>query len=183
MEELGRNAARALLDYSPADLPPEAFGGSGVYTLHYQGAFEPYANMADTEPIYVGKANPPGGRQGHQIEQSSTPTLYRRLVKHARSIDSVGNLELTDFRCQWLVLDSVWIGLTEQFLISQCQPVWNVVVNGFGINAPGSGRHGQEKSRWDALHPGRPEVEKLQQRKEPVETITAEIIRHRRATR
>ena len=137
VEELGRNAARALMDYPAADLPPESFEGSGVYTLHYDGPFAVYADMADTEPIYVGKANPPGGRQGRQAAQSSAPTLYRRLVKHARSIDSVANLKLTDFRCRWLVLDSVWIGLTEQVLISQCQPIWNVVVDGFGINAPG----------------------------------------------
>ena len=36
VDELGRNAARALMEYPPSDLPPkESFGGGGVYTLHY----------------------------------------------------------------------------------------------------------------------------------------------------
>lgn len=165
VEELGRNAARALMDYPPADLPPpESFAGSGVYTLHYSGRFAAYADIADPEPIYVGKSSPPGGRQGRQATQVSLPTLYRRLLKHARSIDSVENLDLKDFSCRWLILDSVWVGLTEQVLIAQCQPIWNVIVEGFGINAPGSGRTNQVKSKWDTLHPGRPEVAKLAER-------------------
>ena len=137
VDELGRNAARALMDEAAVALPPpEPFAGSGVYTIHYFGGFPAYADMADTEPLYVGKANPPGGRQGRQAAQDSSPTLYRRLSKHARSIDSAENLNLKDFCCRWLVLDPVWIGLTEQVLIAQCRPIWNVVVEGFGINAP-----------------------------------------------
>ncbi len=70
VEELGRNAARALMDYPAADLPPsETFEGSGVYTLHYQGAFEVYASMANTEPIYVGKANPPAADRRHRVQR------------------------------------------------------------------------------------------------------------------
>ena len=32
--------------------------------------------------------------------------------------------------CVWLVLDPVWIGLTEQVLIAVYRPIWNSVVDG-----------------------------------------------------
>ena len=61
VDELGQNAARALMGYEPSVLPPdEPFNGAGVYTIHYGGAFPPYADMAD--PIYVEKAEPRGIR-------------------------------------------------------------------------------------------------------------------------
>lgn len=59
LDEIGRNAARALMEYSTDMLPPsESFNGAGVYTLHYAGPFAAHTNMGD-EPIYVGKADPP----------------------------------------------------------------------------------------------------------------------------
>ncbi len=179
VDELGQNAARALMGYPPASLPPETFQGAGVYTLHYIGGFTAYAGMLDEEPIYVGKANPPGGRQGRKTSAKPSVALYQRLAKHARSIEAVQNLDLEDFRCRWLVLDPVWIGLTEQVLIAQARPLWNVVVEGFGINAPGSGRGNQARSQWDTLHPGRPEVANLPDRPESAAAILAKIAAHR----
>lgn len=44
VDELGQNAARALMSYPAVALPPEeAFTGAGVYTLHYIGSFSAYA--------------------------------------------------------------------------------------------------------------------------------------------
>ena len=180
VDELGKNAARSLMDYPSVELPPgESFGGSGVYTLHYAGSFSVYSGMSDKEPIYVGKANPPGGRQGRRTATRLSPALHRRLSKHARSIECVDTLDLQDFRCRWLVLDPVWIGLTEQVLIAKYRPIWNVVVDGFGINAPGGGRGNQARSRWDTLHHGRPEVANLPDREESVATILEAIAAHR----
>ncbi len=180
VDELGQNAARALMEYPSANLPPEMFSGAGVYTLHYMGHFAAYVGMLDKEPIYVGKANPPGGRQGRKVSTNPNMALYQRLTKHARSIEAAENLDIKDFRCRWLVLDPVWIGLTEQVLISQASPLWNVVVEGFGINAPGRGRNNQARSRWDTLHPGRPEVAGLPDRPESVAVILGKIAVHRR---
>ena len=41
-------------------------------------------------------------------------------------------------------------------LIIRFKPLWNVFIQGFGINAPGAGREKQRRSMWDTLHPGRP---------------------------
>ena len=184
VDELGRNAARALMEH-PADvLPPyNTFNGAGVYTLHYRGAFPAYVGNEEGTPIYVGKADPPGRRQGRGRGAAEARTLYRRLQEHSESIAAATNLNLPDFRCRWLVLDPVWIGLTEQTLIAEYQPLWNVVVDGFGNHDPGSGRWSQRRSQWDTLHPGRPWANLLRDREETVEEITAAVEEFRRQQR
>ena len=68
VDELGRNAARALMGYPRDTLPPrESFNGAGVYTVHYTGSFGAYAGLREDEPIYVGKADLPGKRQGRNL--------------------------------------------------------------------------------------------------------------------
>ena len=178
VDELDRNAARALMEYPADALPPsQAFDGAGVYTLHYTGAFPAYAAIGLDVPIYVGKADPPGRRQGRR--QESTVVLHRRLQEHAESIEAATNLDLADFRCRWLVLDPVWIGLTEQVLLAQFQPLWNVVVDGFGNHDPGAGRRNQRRSRWDTLHPGRGWASRLADRGETATDVVTAIAGHR----
>ena len=184
VDELGRNAARALMEHPADTLPPEnAFNGAGVYTLHYRGAYPAYVGNEEAIPIYVGKADPPGRRQGRGRTAAETTTLYRRLQEHAESIAAATNLNLPDFRCRWLVLDPVWIGLTEQTLIAEYQPLWNVVVDGFGNHDPGSGRRNQRRSQWDTLHPGRPWASLLRDRQETAETIAVAVEAFRRQRR
>lgn len=145
VEELGRNAARAITKWAPVALPPDRFKGEGVYALYYRGAFPAYAGMGD-EPIYVGQA----------VYAAKKPRpLHQRLGEHMRSIRDALNLDLADFQCRWLVLDPIWINLSERLLISEHQPVWNVVVAGFGNHNQGGTRRNQERSWWDTLHPGR----------------------------
>jgi hypothetical protein len=68
---------------------------------------------------------------------------------------ATSNLRVEDFQCRWLVVDEVFIRLGETLLISHFQPLWNVVVDGFGNHPPGSGRAKGKKPMWDVLHPGR----------------------------
>ena len=176
VDELGRNAARALMEYSAVTLPPsEAFGGAGVYTLHYIGTFPAYNGLGEDTPIYVGKADPPGRRQGRARVISNISSLYQRLLRHTDSIESAYNLDLDDFRCRWLVLDPIWIGLTEQVLIAEYRPIWNVVVDGFGNNPPGANRQNQRRSQWDTLHPGREWANHLQDRGETAADVLTAI--------
>jgi hypothetical protein len=46
-------------------------------------------------------------------------------------------------------------------LIENFQPVWNVVIDGFGNKTPGARRATQYRSPWDVLHPGRAFAEML----------------------
>jgi hypothetical protein len=127
-------------------------------------------------PIYVGKAIPPGGRKGGMDFEAATGTsLFGRLSEHAESIAQSSNLKINDFRCRHLVVDDIWIPLGESLLIERFKPLWNVLIDGFGNHDPGSGRHQQKKSPWDALHPGRQWAERLQPCAKTREELESEI--------
>ena len=87
--------------------------------------------------------------------------LYKRLKEHSDSISAAHNLNLSDFRCRWLVVDEVFIPLAESLLISHYKPLWNAVVDGFGNHPPGKGLEKGNKPMWDVLHPGRAWTDKL----------------------
>jgi Eco29kI restriction endonuclease len=137
--------------------------GSGVYVIYYRGAFPAYSALSAANqemcrvPIYVGKAIPKGGRKGgiSAISMATGNALASRLRKHAATVRSTSNLDIADFLFRYLVLDDIWIPLGENILIETFKPVWNVVVEGFGINDPGKGRAAQKRSAWDVIHPGR----------------------------
>ena len=157
---LARTIAIALEEQPALPLPlVERFEGAGVYALYYTGRFEPYRPIAGLEkPIYVGKAVPKGGRKGAVGLDADAPpgrVLFGRLNKHAGSIEAAEILELEDFRCRADVVDPFYAVVAESLLIQKLTPIWNRVVTGFGINAPGGRREKQYRSLWDTLHPGR----------------------------
>lgn len=141
----------------------ESIEGAGVYVIYYRGDFPAYQSIttANVErwdrPIYVGKAIPKGGRKGGITRDASASgaALNSRLRKHAESIRATENLRIEDFVFRYIVLDDIWIPLGENILIETFKPLWNVAVEGFGINDPGKGRLNQKRSPWDVLHPGR----------------------------
>lgn len=161
---LGESVADAILRRPVEPLPPaESFIGAGIYAIYYTGDYPPYERIAERNrndkfawPIYVGKAIPSGARRGG-IGLGIRPgtVLFRRLVEHGNSVKQAANLNLDDFRCQYLVVDDIWIPLGESLLISRFTPIWNTTIDGFGNHAPGSGRYNQQRSAWDVLHPGR----------------------------
>lgn len=150
-------------------LPPtERFTGSGVYAIYYLGNhafYEPLTRanrIACVQPIYTGKAVPPGWRTG-RIGRDDSPTLWQRLNEHGRSIAST-ELDLKDFRCRFMLLSGIEADLVvpvEAGLIRRYVPLWNTVVDGFGNHDPGKGRYQQAPSEWDILHPGRQWVVRL----------------------
>ncbi len=149
------------MSYPAVPLPPEDAVGRGIYTIHYDGQFHAYENLAGT-PIYVGQAR----------------NLRTRLGQHARSIEQADNLDIDDFRCRWLVLAPVWISLTEQILIDEYRPVWNAI-RGFGNHDQGTTRRAQKRSQWDTLHPGRPWATSYQDLDGGVEGVLAAIRSYR----
>ena len=92
----------------------------------------------------------------------------------------MGNLELGDFRCQFMVLTGIEGDLVvpvEAELIRRYRPLWNSVVDGFGNHDPGRGRYNQAISEWDVLHPGRPWAERLTGESPRLEDIVAKVQR------
>jgi len=181
-KNLGTSVADALVAGPIGPLPPEEkFLGAGIYALYYSGNHPAYRSIttadADgnlTTPIYVGKAVPAGARKGgFGLDMPAGPVLYNRLAEHAESIQSTKNLDLRHFACRYLVVDDIWIPLGENLLIEMFSPVWNRVIDGFGNHDPGKGRHQQQRSPWDVLHPGREWAERLQ----PHSKSTKELLR------
>lgn len=166
---IGKIVAETLLSTDIASLPPAPFIGAGVYLIYYSGPFSAYKALADLNkknpcyPIYIGKAVPAGSRKGGLgLEVDHGMALYKRLAEHAESIKAASNLKIEDFKCQLLVVDDIWIPLTESLLIERFRPIWNSLIDGFGNHDPGKGRYNQQKSPWDCLHPGRQWAERLQ---------------------
>ena len=178
--------AQKLLESAVHFLPPEPkFVGAGVYCLYYSGNFPLYSKLRETNleewniPIYVGKAVPKGARKGEAVlDPRPGHALYNRLHQHSKSLSAATNLSLTDFRCRFLVVEDIWIALGEATLVQHFRPLWNVVVDGFGNNDPGSGRYAQVRSQWDTLHPGRSWALKCQQRVEDPETLENKVESH-----
>lgn len=174
-ENLARNVVEALLARPTTlldDIP--RFPGNGVYAIYYAGDLSIYRTIASREfhtPIYVGKAMPTGGRKGEDEQSGSGYQLHRRLSEHAKSIKQAINLQSNDFHCRYLVVMPVWITLAERFLISHFRPIWNSLIDGFGNHAPGSGRVGTRKPRWDIVHPGRPWADALDASETPEDVM------------
>lgn len=138
------------------------FRGAGVYALYYKGSLEAYAEYVASEgqnpekPIYVGKAEPTGGRKGAASGAATQgEELVRRIRSHVRSLDAVDSLSPDEFVCRFLVVVPLWIRMVERFLIEETRPPWNGSLDGFGIHDPG-GNRSPIVSWWDAMHPGRP---------------------------
>ena len=145
--------------------------GPGIYCLVYTGPFDVYGEIAASgNPVYVGKAVPPGSRRGDTVNVES-PALRNRLREHARSIDHTTNLDKEDFQYRYLAIEPVWITLAERFAIDHYKPVWNRCLDGFGDHDPGSGRYNGEKSWWDTMHPGRDWADNLRHVKTREEAI------------
>ena len=155
----------------------------GVYLLYYYGDFSMYGIIKDSNyqecclPIYVGKAASSGRRTGRQTAGTS---LYGRLSEHRKSIQSVENLKIEDFRFKVALMDMDLVSWGEAVLIRHFNPIWNWEISGFGIHDPGSGRAGQKRSIWDQLHPGRTFAAKLSVGNYPVEVdvLSAKIAHH-----
>lgn len=161
---LGRSVAEALLDCPVRALTDTRdLIGAGVYAIYYTGPFPSYAaiSLANAEgrysqPIYVGKAIPKGGRKGGLGADAATGTAMRdRINQHAATVREAENLEIADFTYRCLAVDDIWIPLGENMMIEIYKPIWNHVIDGFGNKTPGSGRVGQQRSPWDVMHPGR----------------------------
>lgn len=171
-EEIIKDTIRFFNGTPIYELPsPERFHGTGVYAIYCisrQGVYSPYHSINRTSfrlPIYVGKAVPRGWRQARTTTSPDAKTfeLYGRLREHSRSIGQGSGIEISDFRCRFIILEgqeSDLISTVEAALIRMYRPLWNVVVDGFGNHDPGKGRYNQAKSDWDVYHPGRKWAEK-----------------------
>jgi hypothetical protein len=177
-ENLTRNCVQELMRRGPFKLPiAERFDGAGVYALFFVGSgspyYEPIRSVEAAWPIYVGKAEPGGGRKGGTKKGGATDALLKRLREHVSSISAADNLKPEDFLCRYLVVTPLWITMAERFLIEHYQPVWNICLDGFGNHVPGKFRNEGARPPWDILHPGRPWAARLREARSKAEVERA----------
>ena len=178
------DAIRFFSETPVHQLPPFwNFIGAGVYSLYYVGKYELYSKISElnrdtcVQPIYVGKAVPPGWRTARTKDTHSS-VLYQRLREHAKSIQQSANLSVGDFLCKFTILSNIEGDLVvpvEAELIRRYKPLWNTVVDGFGNHDPGSGRYNQARSEWDVLHSGRSWAGRLTGESPVLEDVIAQV--------
>ncbi|GAA2156180.1 hypothetical protein GCM10009760_56880 [Kitasatospora kazusensis] len=159
-ENLGRSVLWALTSREAQRLDQiPRFSGCGIYAIYYAGDHELYAPIASDKfevPIYVGKADPSGGRKGVTVGKAwEGNPLWSRLRKHAAKISETDDLNVEDFFARYLPADDLFTPMAERLMISDLRPVWNVALEGFGVNPQGSGREStQLRPKWHEVHPG-----------------------------
>jgi hypothetical protein len=164
-----------------------SFYGSGVYALYYDGEFDLYRPIARTEnPIYVGKADPasPSAKTPREQEQR----LSGRLKDDARTIrKATSTLDIAQFSCRHLVVQSGWQTAAEDYLINLFKPIWNDEIGicyGVGKHGDDPGTRGNLRSPWDTLHPGRdwahrdPNIRDARPREQILAEMSAHFVLH-----
>ncbi|MEM7711965.1 MAG: Eco29kI family restriction endonuclease, partial [Pseudomonadota bacterium] len=128
-------------------------------------------------PIYVGKADPPKDGPKTVIDQGTK--LFSRLNEHRRNIEKVAGIEIEDFECRALAVQSGYQEAAESHLIRLFVPIWNnetKILFGLGKHGDSSETRANKRSPFDTLHPGRAWAEG----NEPARTAE-EIIRDAKA--
>ena len=176
---IGHFVALALISQDRRPLETiKTFYGAGVYAIYYTGETEVYGPIAGTEtPIYVGKADPPVGATTLLDQETK---LYGRLNEHRKNIDKVAGIEITDFECRALAVQSGYQAAAESHLINLFKPIWNnetKILFGIGKHGDAATTRANNKSPWDTLHPGRAWAEGNPVAK-TVDEIEAEVVDH-----
>ncbi|WP_100464016.1 Eco29kI family restriction endonuclease [Mycobacteroides abscessus] len=115
-----------------------AFSGDGLYALYFVGKSKLYGALSGTTvPLYIGKST----------------GVRNRINRHRRMIGAT-QLAIEDFAVGALLMPKFFVALGEKGLEDGYQPVWNVLLTGFGGNIQGI-RRDSSPSKWDTLHPGR----------------------------
>lgn len=156
-EIVGQLIGRTMMEQPRCKLSElPRFYGSGVYSIYYNGSFDAYEPIRQKDtPIYVGKADPP--TPDAKTVEDQGPKLSARLREHAKSIRAASStLNIADFDCRYLVVQSGWQRAAEDYLLNLFRPVWNwKVCYGFGKHGDDPETRANTRSPWDTLHPGR----------------------------
>jgi hypothetical protein len=178
----GRIVALTLISqpsHSLAAIPN--FYGAGVYALYYEGEFDAYKSLAKSDhPIYVGKADP--GSSGAKDAVAQGTKLSTRLNEHAKSIGKAATtLNIDDFKCRFLIVQSGFQRAAEDYLIAFFKPIWNSetkICFGLGKHGDSSETRDNKRSPWDTMHPGRSWADKSSKDQKPKELIVEQIKTH-----
>jgi len=157
------------------------FYGAGVYAIYYRGSMSAYRALTNTDhPIYVGQAAPDDPAAKDAVGQGTK--LSARLKEHARNIGkATTTLNIHDFDCRFLIVQSGFQTSAENYLINFFKPVWNSetkVCFGLGKHGDSSSTRANKRSPWDTLHPGRSWADATSTDQKPYDQIINQIKEH-----
>jgi hypothetical protein len=157
------------------------FYGAGVYAIYYKGDYQHYRPLSGTDhPIYVGKADPVAPSAKDAVAQGTK--LSGRLGDHAKSIrKATTTLNIEDFDCRFLIVQSGFQKSAEDYLINMFKPIWNSetkICFGLGKHGDSSDTRGNKRSPWDTLHPGRAWADASSENQKAPELIVEQIREH-----
>lgn len=181
---LGRSVQWALLARLPVRLDRlPAFDGCGIYALYYTGPLPLYAaiSSADCEvPIYVGKADPEGARKGLNVRPAwEGRKLRSRLGQHGRKLDASNDFKAEQFYARYLPADDLFTPMAERLMISGFHPVWNLALDGFGVNPQGGRREAEQlRPAWHELHRGVPWADGMTPHQVPAMELAMRVSAH-----
>lgn len=181
----GRNIALALMAQPRrpmAELP--GFYGAGVYAIYYKGERKPfpaYAGLVGSDhPIYVGKADPVTGSATTPKAQGRA--IWGRLNEHAKTIRKAETtLDIGDFECRFLVVQSGYQKAAEDYLIRFFQPIWNSetgICYGMSKHGDAATTRANARSPWHTMHPGVKWADASSADQKPPEEIERSIDTH-----
>lgn len=159
----------------------DSFYGAGVYAIYYKGNFSAYTALSGKDhPIYVGKADPDDPTAKDAIGQGTK--LFTRLADHAKSIGkATSTLDIKDFSCRFLIVQSGFQKSAEDYLIHFFKPIWNSetkICFGLGKHGDSSETRGNKRSPWDTMHPGRAWADSISEDQKSSQEIEAQIAQH-----
>ncbi|MCG9895417.1 MAG: Eco29kI family restriction endonuclease [Fimbriimonadaceae bacterium] len=177
----GRIAALALVAQPVWAMDEiDEFYGSGIYAIYYSGGFGAYKPIAGTNhPIYVGKSDPEDA--GAETPREQGLKLFGRIREHSKSIKASSNLDIADFGCRFLVVQSGYQFAAESHLIRLFKPIWNReirVAYGIGKHGDSASTRANKRSPWDTLHPGRNWADKTKEDQQEFDQILGRIREH-----
>ena len=158
----------------------ERFYGAGVYAIYYHGkSVQAYQPLSGTEtPIYVGKADPDAPYA--ETTEKQGEVLYKRLKEHARNIEKT-DLDLKDFTCRQVAIQSGMQAAVEHFMIRFYRPIWNKEIKvcfGIGKHGDSAKTRANKRSPWDTMHPGRKWAENTTEDQKSRLIVEEDILNH-----
>jgi Eco29kI restriction endonuclease len=156
--------------------------GAGIYALYYNGGYPLYEPINQTEtPIYVGQAAP--GTLDARTPTEQGPRLAARLNEHRKTILKAStSLNIDDFECRALAVQSGWETPAEDYLIRLFRPIWNKetgIIQGFGKHGDSPTKRSNKVSSWDVLHHGRAAAgHGINPAQKTVDALAAELSSH-----
>ncbi|MDA3875060.1 MAG: Eco29kI family restriction endonuclease, partial [Kiritimatiellae bacterium] len=111
---------------------------------------------------------------------ASSLQLYNRLKEHSRAIKTT-NLNLADFTCRHVAIQSGMQAAVEHFMIGFYRPIWNKEIKvcfGIGKHGDSTKTRANKRSPWDTMHPGRKWAENTKEDQKTRMKVEEDIHRH-----